>query len=58
MAPNAYLEASVAIAKREEKSGIYKTGSERKRCLRESNVSCWEGVKFQGRFFLVKLIRE
>ena len=33
MAPNAYLDTSVAIAKDEERSGMCKTGCERKRCL-------------------------
>ena len=47
----------MAIAKREKRLGICKIGLERKRHLRESNVSCWEGVQLQGRFFLVKLIR-
>ena len=34
MAPDAYLDASVAIAKGEERLGMCKTGCERKRYLR------------------------
>ena len=34
MAPDVYLDASVAMAKGEERSGMCRTGSERKRCLR------------------------
>ena len=29
-----YLDASVGIAKGEERSGMYRTGCEKKRCLR------------------------
>ena len=34
MAPDAYLDASVAIVKGEERSSMCRTGCERKRCLR------------------------
>ena len=57
MASDAYLKASVAIAKGEERSGMCKTGLERKRHLRKSNASCWEDVQLQGRIFLVKSIK-
>ena len=57
MVLDTYLEASVAIAKGEKRLGMCKTDLERKRCLRESNASFWEGVQLQGRFFLVKSIR-
>ena len=52
-----YLDASVAIAKGEERLGICRTGCERKRCLRWSKACCWEGVQVQGRFFLVRSMR-
>ena len=57
MALDAYLDALVAIAKGEERSGICRTGCERKRCLRRLKACCWEGVQFQGRFFLVRSMR-
>ena len=55
--PDAYLDASVAIAKGEERSGMHKTGCERKRRLSWSKACCWEGVQFQDRFFLVRSMR-
>ena len=57
MAPDVYLDTSVVIAKGEERSGMCKTGCERKRCLSWSKACCWEGVQFQGRFFLVRSMR-
>ena len=57
MVPDMYLDASVAMVKGEESSERCKTGLERKRHLRQSKVSCWKGVQFQGRFFLAKLMR-
>ena len=57
MAPDVYLDASVAIGKGEERSGMCRTGCERKRCLRRSKACCWKGVQFQGRFFLVRSMR-
>ena len=57
MAPDAYLDTSVAIAKGEERSDIRKTVCERKRCLSWSKACCWKGVQFQGRFFLVRSMR-
>ena len=33
MAPDAYLDTSMVIAKGEERSGMCRTGCERKRCL-------------------------
>ena len=57
MVPDAYLDASVAIAKGEERSGMRKMDCERKRHLSWSKACCWEGVQFQGRFFLVRLMR-
>ena len=57
MAPDAYLDASVAIVKGEERSGMRKTGCERKRRLSWSKACCWEGVQFQDKFFLVRSMR-
>ena len=55
--PDVYLDASVAIVKGEERSGMHKTGCQRKRCLSWSKACCWEGVQSQGRFFLVRSMR-
>ena len=57
MASDAYLDASVAIAKGKERLDICRMGCERKRHLRWSKACCWEGVQFQGRFFLVRSMR-
>ena len=57
MVPDVYLDASVAIVKGEERLGMCKTGCERTRCLSWSKACCWEGVQFQGRFFLVRSMR-
>ena len=57
MAPDAYLDALVAIAKKEERLDICRAGCERKRRLRWLKACCWEGVQFQGRFFLVRSMR-
>ena len=57
MAPDAYLDTSVAIVKGEKRSGMCKMDCERKRCLSWSKACYWEGVQFQGRFFLVRLMR-
>ena len=43
MAPDAYLDASVAIVKGEERSGMDKTGCERKRCLSWSKLGVGKG---------------
>ena len=40
MAPDAYLNALVAMAKGEERSEMCRIGSERKRHLRWSKVCC------------------
>ena len=57
MAPDAYLDTSVAIVKGEERLDMHKTGCERKKCLSWSKACCWDGVQFQGRFFLVRSMR-
>ena len=45
MAPDACLEASVAMAKGADRLGRWRTGLERKRYLRESKEDWHEGVK-------------
>ena len=38
--PDMYLDALVAIVKGEKRSGMYRIGSERKRCLRWLKACC------------------
>ena len=40
MASDAYLNVSVAMAKEEERSGMYRTGLEEKRYLKWLKVCC------------------
>ena len=57
MAPEAYLEASVATAKGAVGSGRCKTGLDRNKDLSVLK-ECWHaGDQFHGRFFLVRLMR-
>ena len=57
MAPEAYLEASVATAKGAAGSGRCKTGFDRNKDLSVSK-DCWHaGDQFHGRFFLVRSMR-
>ena len=54
MAPEVYLETSVAMAKGLEKSGRWRMGQERKSFFSESN-DCWQvGVQSQRLSFFVK----
>ena len=55
--PEAYLEASIAIAKGAVRSGRWSTGFNRKRNLRVLNEVWHAGDQFQGRFFLVRSMR-
>ena len=57
MAPEAYLEASVATAKGAAGSGRCRIGFDRNRDLSVSKEVSQVGDQFQGRFFLVRLMR-
>ena len=57
MAPDAYFEVSVAIAKGAERLGRWRTSLERKRCFKVSKADWQERDQFQVKFFLVRLIR-
>ena len=57
MAPEAYLEASVAMAKGAGRSGRWRTGFDRNRDLRVSKEVWQAGDQFQGKFFLVRSMR-
>ena len=52
-----YLEVSVAMAKGVARSGGWRTGFDRKRDLRVSKEVWQVGDQFQGRFFLMRLMR-
>ena len=58
MAPEVNLDALVAMAKGEERSGRWRMGLDRNSDFNESNADWHWGVQFQARFFLVKSIRE
>ena len=57
MAPEANLEASVAIAKGAAGSGRCRTGLDRNKDLSVSKEVWQAGDQFQGRFFLVRSMR-
>ena len=57
MAPEAYLDASVATAKGAARSGGWRTGFDRNRDLRVSKEVWQAEDQFQGRFFLVRSMR-
>ena len=58
MAPEAYLEASVAMAKGAAGSGRCRTGFDRKRDLSVSKEVWQAGNQFHGGFFLVRSMRD
>ena len=57
MAPEAYLEALVAMAKGAARLGRWRMGFDRNRDLRVSKEVWQAGDQFQGKFFLVRLMR-
>ena len=57
MAPEAYLEASVATVKGAAGSGRCRTGFDRNKDLSVSKEVWQAGDQFQGRFFLVRSMR-
>ena len=57
MAPEAYLEASVAMAKGAARLERWRTGLDRNKDLRVTNEVWQAGDQFQDKFFLVRLIR-
>ena len=57
MVPDAYFEASVVTAKGAERSGRWRTGLDKNRCLRASKVDWQAGDQFHVKFFLVRSMR-
>ena len=57
MAPEAYLEASVATAKGAARSGRCRTGFDRNKDLSVSKDFWQAEDQLQGRFFLVRSMR-
>ena len=57
MAPEAYLEASVAMVKGAAGSGRCRTGFDRNKDLSVSKEFWHAENQFQGRFFLVRSMR-
>ena len=57
MAPEAYLEVSVATARGAARSGRWRTGFDRNKDLRVSKAVWQAGDQFHGKFFLVRSVR-